>query len=128
MVRKYTKKELGETIRTILEEKGLIPDIMERFLPADAGGSDIEIASCAWEPIGELSYSFGAIFLDMYAFGGVTARGKNERVLLGTFQSKNCFPPTADKRQEFYAMAKLQADFILETQDFVRKNLSSFTK
>lgn len=44
------------------------------------------------------------------------------------FQFENCFPSTTDKRQEFYAMAKLQADFILETHDFVRENLSSFTK
>lgn len=121
---KYTNKTLGETIRKTLAEKGMIPDIMERFLPAD--GPDIEITSCAWEPIGELSYSFGTIFLDMYATGGVTAHGKAEKVALGTFQSEGCFPSTTDKRQAFYAMAKLQADFILETQDFVSANLGSF--
>lgn len=126
MVRQYTNKELGDVIRKILEEKGLIPDIMERFLPAD--GPEIEITSCAWEPIGELSYSFGTLFLDMYAVGGVTAHGKSERISLGTFQSESCFPSTTDKRQKFYAMAKLQADFILETQDFIHANLGSFTK
>lgn len=123
---KYTNKKLGETIRKTLEEKGLIPDIMERFLPAD--GPDIEITSCAWEPIGELSYSFCTLFLDMYAVGSVTAHGKSERISFGSFQSESCFPSTTDKRQAFYAMAKLQADFIIETQDFVRENLSSFTK
>lgn len=123
---KYTNKELSEVIRKLLEEKGLIPDIMERFLPAD--GPDVEIASCAWELVGELSYSFGTIFLDMYALGGVTAHGAAEKIALGTFQSQGCFPSETDKRQEFYAMEKLQADFILETNDFVQANLKDFMK
>lgn len=112
----YTNETLFNTIVSILKDKGLYPDILDYHL---ADHHPVEIKNYEWDTICTLQFGgCEGIYLDVYAVGNI-GRGK-EKVRLGVFKTLD----TA--REAFYTMAKLEADFIWETRDFVDSHIEEF--
>ena len=114
----YMNEELFEVIVDILKKKNLLPDILDYHL-AERHDSK-EIRSYEWDTIGIINFGGSeGIYLDVYAQGEI---GNNEsKVRLGTFKTLN------RSREDFYIMAKLQTDFVYETNDFVNEYIDNFT-
>lgn len=117
--RKYTNKELFYHIEEILKEKGLLPEILEYSLAENYHLK--EFADYEWDIMGDLDFGCEGIYLSVYAEGCVTEQGKDEKVHLGTFKTLEAGRPA------LYIMAKLQADFMWETREFVNNHLADFT-
>lgn len=114
---RYTNETLFKTIVNILKEKGLLPDILDYHLAEHYNTYDIK--TYEWDTTADLRFGGSeGIYLDVYAEGNVGC-GK-PRVRLGTFKT------LVESRNAFYTMAKLQADFIWETRDFVNSHIEDF--
>ena len=113
----YTNEKLFTTIINILKEKELLPDILDYYL---ADHHSTHILTCEWDTVCNLNFGGNeGIYLDVYAEGNI---GNNvEKIRLGTFKT------LYENREAFYIMAKLEADFIIETRDFVNNHLDDFT-
>lgn len=113
----YTNQSLFNKIIELLKEKGLLLDILDYHL---AEHKEMEIRSCEWDCTGDLRFGGSeGIYLDIYAEGNL---GIGEpKVRLGVFKTLR------EDREAFRQMARLQADFIWETIDFVNNNLDDFT-
>lgn len=112
----YTNESLFNTIVNLLREKGLLPDILDYDL-SDRNIADIK--TCEWDCTADLRFGGNeGIYLDVYAEGNIS-KG-HDKVRLGVFKT------LCEDREAFYTMAKLQADFIFETRDFVNENLDDF--
>lgn len=112
----YTNESLFNTIVNILKDKGLLPNILdydlsERYVT--------ELKTCEWDCTADLRFGGNeGIYLDVYAEGNLG--NGNEKARLGVFKT------LGENRDSFYQMAKLQADFIWETREFVDNNLDDF--
>ena len=112
----YTNETLFNTIVNILREKGLLPDILDYDL-SDRHITDIK--TCEWDCTADLRFGGNeGIYLDVYAEGNIG--DGHEKVRLGVFKT------LGESKDYFYQMAKLQADFIWETREFVNDNLHDF--
>ena len=112
----YTNERLFNTIVNNLREKGLLPDILDYDL-SDRDLTDIK--TCEWDCTADLRFGNNeGIYLDVFAEGNL-GRG-HEKVRLGVFKT------LGESKDYLYEMAKLQADFIWETREFVNNNLHDF--
>lgn len=112
----YTNETLFNTIVNILKEKGLLPDILDYDL-SDRNITDIK--TCEWDCTADLRFGGNeGIYLDVYAEGSLGSG--NTKTRLGVFKT------LGESKEDFYKMAKLQADFIWEVRDFVNQNLHDF--
>lgn len=112
----YTNESLFNTIVSNLKEKGLVPDILDYDL-SDRNITDIR--TCEWDCTADLRFGGNeGIYLDVYAEGNL-GNGQN-KTRLGVFKT------LGESKDYFYAMAKLQADFIWETREFVDSHMEDF--
>lgn len=113
----YTNETLFHAIVEKLKEQDLFLDILDYHL---ADHHTIPIKTYEWDCTGDLKFGGSeGIYLDMYAVGNV---GDGiEKVRLGVFKTLR------EDRAAFGYMAKLMADFIWETRDFVNGNIDNFT-
>lgn len=113
----YTNKTLFKAIVDILIKKGLLPDHLDYYL---AESKEVNLKNYEWDCTGDLSFGGSeGQYLDLYATGDI---GDNmKKVNLGTFKTLD------ESRESFYKMAKLQADFIWETREFIREHIDDFT-
>ena len=113
----YTNETLFKTIVNILKEKGLLPDILDYHLAESIHTEPIK--TYEWDCTAELKFGGSeGIYLDVYIEGNIGI-GKPS-VRLGVFKT------LYESREAFYTMAKLQADFIWETRDFVNAHIDDF--
>lgn len=117
--KKYTNEWLFDHIVGVLKEKNLLPDTLDYYLAEKYPIK--ELANYEWDTIGWLNFGCEGIYLDMYAVGSVTTQNAQEKIHLGTFKT------LGESREAMYVMAKLQADFVWETKEFVNSHLDEFT-
>lgn len=112
----FTNESLFNTIVNVLKEKNLFPDILEYDL---SDRNVVEIRTCEWDCTADLRFGGNeGIYLDVYAEGNIG--NGYEKVRFGTFKT------LYRDRESFYTMAKLQADFICEVDEFVNDNMEDF--
>lgn len=117
MKRPVTTKELFTKIKGILEEKGMLPDILDYGLEVS---SHVPLRTCEFELKNNLDFgSSEGIYLDLwieyYEDGGLCRKG------LGTFKTLR------DDREAMHAMAGLLADFIVEERAYLNAHRDDFT-
>lgn len=116
--KKYTNETLFDTIVSILKEKGLYPEGLDYDLVEQRTICDMK--TYEWACKGDLAFGGNeGIYLDIYAVGDLG--DGNKKVRLGVFKT------LGESREDFYMMAKLQADFIWETSVFVNAHMDDFT-
>lgn len=116
--KKYTNETLFDTIVSILKEKGLYPEGLDYDLAEQRTICDMK--TYEWTCKGDLAFGGNeGIYLDIYAVGDLG--DGNKKVRLGVFKT------LGESREDFYMMAKLQADFIWETSVFVNAHMDDFT-
>lgn len=119
MKKKYTNKSFYKTIVELLKEKNLLPDILWYW--DEAIGSEVEILDYEWDITGDIRFgNCEGIYLDVYATGNIGYGRDMSKVLLGTFKT------LGETKEYLYAMAKLEADFIWETNQFVNEHIDDF--
>lgn len=116
--KKYTNETLFNTIVGILKEKGLYPEGLDYDMAEYRNVYDMK--TYEWDCTANLAFGGNeGIYLDIYAVGNLG--DDNKKVRLGVFKT------LGESKDYFYMMAKLQADFIWETRDFVNANIDDFT-
>lgn len=114
----YTNKSLFERIIAELKLKELLPNILDYYRAGTT--SEVELRDFHWDCTGDLVFGGNeGIYLHIYAQGDFGA-GFDSKVKLGVFKT------LGESKDDLYTMAKLQADFIWETRDFVNKNIDDF--
>lgn len=111
-----TTAELFQTVCGILDEKGMIPDILDYELP---GHEPAEIKTCDYRIKNSLQYGGSeGIYLDLWIeyYEGGQKRCRS----LGSFKTLE------DDRKAMHVMANLLADFILEEHDYVKSHYDDF--
>lgn len=117
MERPMTTKELFEKICSILEEKHLLPDILDYSLASDA---PVSIQTDAFDLKSSLAYGGSeGIYLTLWI--EFSQDGKRCINGLGTFQT------LLEDRNAMHSMSGLLADFLVEESAYVNANLDDFT-
>lgn len=117
MDRPMTTAELFEKIQSILQEKGKLPDILDYGLEDD---SPVPIRTYEFELRNSLKYGGSeGIYLDLY----IDFYEEDERCIrrLGTYKTLR------GDDEAMHIMAALLADFIIEEDTYVNKNIDDFT-
>ena len=117
MDKPMTTAELFKKIQSILKEKGKLPDILDYGL---ADSSPVPIRTYEFELKSNLAYGGSeGIYLDLY----IEFYEEDERCIrgLGTFKTLR------EDAGGMHIMAALLADFIIEENTYVNKNLDDFT-
>lgn len=117
MDRPMTTAELFEKIKSILQEKGKLPDILNYGL---ADSSPVPIRTYEFELKSNLAYGGSeGIYLDLW----LDFYEEDERCIrgLGTFKTLR------EDAEGMHIMAALLADFIIEENTYVNKNIDDFT-
>lgn len=112
-----TTAELFQTVYGILEEKGMLPDILDYGLPAHNPDA---IKTYDYELKNSLQYGGSeGIYLDLWIeyHEDKQKRGSS----LGTFKTLD------EGREAMHAMAGLLADFIVEEHGYVNSHCDDFT-
>lgn len=117
--KKHTNECLFDHVVGVLKDKNLLPNTLDYYLAEKYPIQ--ELANYEWDTIGWLNFGCEGIYLDMYAVGSATTQNEQEKVHLGTFKT------LGESREAMYIMAKLQADFVWETKEFVNSHLDEFT-
>lgn len=111
-----TTGEWFQKIKTILEEKGKLPSMIDYSLASNQA-TPIKTESFNWE--NDLDYgSSEGIYLTIYI--GYYEEGRFCREKLGTFKTLQ------DDEESMHAMATLLADFIIEGTAYVDNHLDDF--
>ena len=117
----YTNAELFDIICKRLEEKNLIPDILdyyrENFLEVK------EFNYYGFNVVGSLTFgSNEGMYLGMYAEGYISNKKDIETVSLGTFKTLGADHETC------ITMGNLMSEFIWESHEFIADNLDEFDR
>lgn len=112
----WTSKKLFNTICERLQEKFLLPDILEYHC---AGRDDIPIKTISWSTIGVVDFGLNeGIYLDITLEGD--CGDDRDKVHLGTF--KTLYTDKASFKQ----MSELNAEFVYELKYFVEDHEEDF--
>lgn len=112
-----TTEELFNKICEILEEKGMMPDILDYGLPTS---NPVPIRMYQFDLRNKLAYGGSeGIYLDLWI--EYFANKEKQRKRLGTFKTLD------ESRGAMHIMAGLLADFTIEEYAYVNANIDDFT-
>ena len=115
----YTTAELFNIVNNSLEEKGLLPDILDYGLPEH---SEIFIKDYGWDLIGIVNFgSSEGIYLDLFCVGETGNPGRN-KVRVGTYKT------LYETKEAFKSLGALNAEFVYEVKDFVKSHFEDFDR
>ncbi len=116
--------ELFDLIYKILKEKNLVPEeILDYAQSSHYGNGDTPITYYEFDIEAITNYGGNeGIYTDIYISGIFNEYAdKRDRVRIG------CFKTLSTKKEDFYKMAKVGADFYMEATDYININIEDFT-
>lgn len=116
----YTLCELFHEINSLLEEKRLLPPILDYGI--ESGKENREIRTFFWDVVFKVRFGGSeGIYLDLFLDGDPDGDKENSAWLFGTYKTLN------EDDESFRQMAVLGANFALVTRRWVWDRLGDFT-
>jgi len=108
-----TTKVLFGIINQRLKEQGLLPDILENVCPAR---NEYQINGHHWDTIGIVNFGTNeGIWLDLYCY-----YGNDKKIPIGSYKT------LYDDKTAYKTMGELNAEFVFETNKYVRDHMDEF--